>query len=381
MKKNKSSTKALSALLAVLMCLSCFAYFTFAASNPVLSVIGSEAAPGDLVTVTINMSGNPGIAGMSVDVSFDNSVLTPVSASAGSALVGKGVTSNFDDPSADTSDLDTIFFQLVSMKNVTTNGAFFTITFKVKDGSDAALSAIRINCNDAANQDLDDVYVNTTNGAVTILEAEEDDKKNEDNKDDEDLGQKAEIKLRNKASKIKYMVGRGDKFEPDEYATRYEVVECLYNLFDIDLMVDDDISFKDVDAKHNAMVKLFAAAGVINGYTDNTFRGNNTIKRSEFCVLVTALLDLDLGRARDQGFTDVKDKDWFAPYVNICAREGLVQGKGNNRFAPNANITRAEVATLINRITGADVDSATSCIYPDVDPDKWYFGQVAAAAK
>ena len=126
-------------------------------------------------------------------------------------------------------------------------------------------------------------------------------------------------------------------------------------------------------------VTYMSGKGIINGYpSDNTFRGTKTITRAEFCKIVTVLLDLDIKRATDQGFNDVKSH-WAKDYINICAREGLVQGKGEGRFDPDGQIKRCEVATLINRITGAK--AGTSCIYSDVPADAWYFGAVAAAAK
>ena len=146
-------------------------------------------------------------------------------------------------------------------------------------------------------------------------------------------------------------------------------------------MVDPSKSFKDVSTKYNTMVNLFAAAGVIKGYDDGTFKGDKTITRAEFCVLITNLMGLDISKARDQGFPDVKGNNWYVPYVNACAKAGYVKGRDTGNFDPNGLITRAEVATLINRITGADVESAVSCAYSDVNPAKWYFKQVAAAAK
>lgn len=377
MKKNAFKIKALSAIFAVVLCLSCFSSFAVAATTPTLSVSSIEGAAGDTVTVSVFMTGNPGIAGMTVLLNFDKSVLTPVSAGAGAKLASIGVTTNADDPSQNLSDLDAISFMFYRTTSYTGNGEFFTATFKINKNTKATSSIVSLVCREATNQDLDDVSVNTTSGMITIKEAEK-----EDDKTDSDNEVKATIKLRTKASKIKYMPGRSNgNFEPDAYATRYEVVECFWNLFEVDVMVDPSKSFKDVSTKYNTMVNLFAAAGVIKGYDDGTFKGDNTITRAEFCVLITNLMGLDISKARDQGFPDVKGNNWYVPYVNACAKEGYVKGRDTGKFDPNGLITRAEVATLINRITGVDVKSAVSCAYSDVNPAKWYFKQVAAAAK
>ena len=377
MKKNTFKIKALSAIFAVVLCLSCFSSFAFAATTPILSVSSVEGAAGDIVTVSVFMSGNPGIAGMKVLLNFDKSVLTPVSAGAGAKLASTGVTTNVDDPSQNLRDLDAISFMFYRTTSYKGNGEFFTATFRINKDTKATSSIVSVVCREATNQDLDDISVNTTSGMITIKEAEK-----EDDKTDSGNEAKATIKLRTKASKIKYMPGRSSgNFEPDANATRYEVVECFWNLFEVDVMVDPSKSFKDVSTKYNTMVNLFAAAGVIKGYDDGTFKGDKTITRAEFCVLITNLMGLDISKARDQGFPDVKGNNWYVPYVNACAKAGYVKGRDTGNFDPNGLITRAEVATLINRITGADVESAVSCAYSDVNPAKWYFKQVAAAAK
>lgn len=379
MKKIKQSFKVLSTILVVLVCLLCAAFVVSAAGDPVFSVVSTEGAPGDTITVTISVSGNPGIAGMSAELNFDKSVLTPTGVSAGNVLSRKEIISNFDAPEFDANKADSLTFMFYGATNVTGNGAFFVVTFKVKDGVKPSTSLLEFICDDASNQSQGVYDIADVVGRVSIIEAEEEEEKDDDKTDEKPL---AEIKLRNKANKIKYMAGRSNgKFEPDENATRYEVVECFYNLFDVDVMVNNSKSFKDVSTKYNSMVNLFAAAGVVKGYDDGTFKGDNTITRAEFCVLIVNLMGLDISKARDQGFPDVKGNNWYVPYVNACAKAGYVKGRDTGMFDPNGLITRAEVATLINRITKVNVEAATSCIYSDVSPKKWYFKQVAAAAK
>lgn len=378
MKRKIFTFKVLSLTLVLLMCLAGFSGMSFAAASPMFYISGSEAAPGELVTVVVNISDNPGIAGFCADLTYDPSVLTPVSAKAGSALTGGTLTSNLDSSSFDAKD-GMISFAYFSAADARNNGAFLTLTFRVNQNADAALSVIGVTCSDASNQNGEDVIVNSRSGAVSIKEAEKD--KEEDTTDKEEE-KKVEIKLRNRASQIKYMVGRGDKFEPDSNATRYEVVECFFNLFDVDVATNNTKSmFKDVDGKHVAMVNLFATAGVIKGMGDGTFQGNKTITRAEFCVFVVNLMGLDIKRVADQGFPDVKGNNWYVPYVNACAKAGYVKGRDTGEFDPNGLITRAEVATLINRITKVNVNAANDCPFDDVDPGKWYYKQVAAAAK
>lgn len=185
------------------------------------------------------------------------------------------------------------------------------------------------------------------------------------------------ITLKADAATIKYMIGRGDIFAAEADATRYEVVVALNNLFDIKT-TNEAIALSDVADEYKEVVELFTAAGIISGYPDGTFRGDKTITRAEFCKIVCVMLGLDVDGAADAGFADAADH-WAADYINACAAKGYVNGKGEGKFAPDANIKRGEVATLINRITGAE--AGTECAYADVAKDAWYFGAVAAAAK
>ncbi|MBE6538029.1 MAG: hypothetical protein E7671_01005 [Ruminococcaceae bacterium] len=184
------------------------------------------------------------------------------------------------------------------------------------------------------------------------------------------------ITLKADAADIKYMDGRGDKFEPTADATRYEVVKALANIFDI-VPGGEAKALTDVADEYKAVVDLFTAAGIIDGYTDNTFRGDKTITRQEVAKIIAVMMNLDIENAEDAGFTDVSG--WATDYINACANEGFVNGKGEGKFAPTANIKRGELAKLINNITGAK--DGDSCSYADVDMTAWYGPAVAAAAK
>ena len=59
-------------------------------------------------------------------------------------------------------------------------------------------------------------------------------------------------------------------------------------------------------------------------------------------------------------FTDVPDDIWYAPYVKSAARSGLVKGKAEGVFAPDASMTIAEAVTLAARFEAA--------LYEEIDP-------------
>ncbi|MFD0678358.1 MULTISPECIES: S-layer homology domain-containing protein [unclassified Paenibacillus] len=96
-----------------------------------------------------------------------------------------------------------------------------------------------------------------------------------------------------------------------------------------------------------ADVELLASKLVVNGRMDQSFVPQGEITRAEFATLLVK----GLGLSQDQStvFKDVAATDWHAGYVGAAAKAGLVEGLDNGSFAPNANITREQMAVMIGR--------------------------------
>ena len=81
--------------------------------------------------------------------------------------------------------------------------------------------------------------------------------------------------------------------------------------------------------------------------------------------------------------TDFKDYDrtaWYAEAVSAAVDNGLLYGKSSTIIDPNGDMTRAEMAAIINRSFGCYVKADISK-YKDVSKDKWYFEDVAMAVQ
>ena len=81
--------------------------------------------------------------------------------------------------------------------------------------------------------------------------------------------------------------------------------------------------------------------------------------------------------------TDFKDYDrtaWYAEAVSAAVDNGLLYGKSATIIDPNGDMTRAEMAAIINRSFGCYVKADISK-YKDVSNDKWYFEDVAMAVQ
>ena len=81
--------------------------------------------------------------------------------------------------------------------------------------------------------------------------------------------------------------------------------------------------------------------------------------------------------------TDFRDFDksaWYAEAVSAAVDNGLLYGKSSTIIDPNGDMTRAEMAAIINRSFGCYAKADISK-YKDVSKDKWYFEDVAMAVQ
>ncbi|MBQ3084914.1 MAG: S-layer homology domain-containing protein [Clostridia bacterium] len=110
------------------------------------------------------------------------------------------------------------------------------------------------------------------------------------------------------------------------------------------------VGFSDIPAGawYQSAVEYVVDAGLMNGMETTLFAPEATMTRAQ---LVTVLYRMEGSPApqADGGFTDVVEGAWFADAVNWAAEEEIVNGIGDNRFDPNAPITRAQLATILLR--------------------------------
>lgn len=118
------------------------------------------------------------------------------------------------------------------------------------------------------------------------------------------------------------------------------------------LTVTSPLSFKDVPSEewYAIFVEELASCGIINGKSDNNFDPNAEIKRGEFAKILFAASGENIVPYQNKtSFTDVSVSKWYAPYVEWAQEKGIVNGVGNHLFAPEDNISRQEIVAMIQR--------------------------------
>ncbi|MCS7463763.1 DUF5011 domain-containing protein [Paenibacillus doosanensis] len=110
--------------------------------------------------------------------------------------------------------------------------------------------------------------------------------------------------------------------------------------------------FADVDASSwaNRVIKNMAAKHIIDGVTDTEFNPEGSVTRAQFAAMIARALGLEASKAASRtSFADVDSAGWYAEAVAAVSEAGIVTGRGEDIFAPNAVITREEMAVMAVR--------------------------------
>ncbi|BBI31549.1 FN3 associated domain-containing protein [Cohnella abietis] len=140
--------------------------------------------------------------------------------------------------------------------------------------------------------------------------------------------------------------------------------------------------FSDVPATHWAArtLQVLAAKHVVNGVSDSLFQPEGDTTRAEFVALLVRALNLPASE-EVKVFKDVKSDEWYAGSVQATVKAGIVSGVSVDRFAPNAPITRAEMAVLIARALGLKDDANVNAGFADSEDIPVWAVPAAAALK
>ena len=187
----------------------------------------------------------------------------------------------------------------------------------------------------------------------------------------------------NTADHFAYIVGYGNgEVRPQNNITRAEVATIFFRLLTDDVR-DENLTktnrYSDVAATswYNTAVSTLSSMGIITGYPDGTFRPNAAITRAEFAA-IAARFDND-GDKTAAKFSDIATH-WAKDEISIAYNNGWITGYPDGTFGPQRNITRAETATMINRVLDRVPSEESHLlsrgvmqIWPDANPGDWFY--------
>lgn len=110
----------------------------------------------------------------------------------------------------------------------------------------------------------------------------------------------------------------------------------------------ETVSFTDMQGH---WAEIYASklnkTGIMNGYPDGSFKGENPITRAELTKTLAVAFNIPSGS--ELSFSDVDKSSWYAPYVAGALSAGVVNGFEDGTFAPDSNITRQDAVLMIYR--------------------------------
>ena len=117
------------------------------------------------------------------------------------------------------------------------------------------------------------------------------------------------------------------------------------------LVTISNAAFSDADKiSHDEAVDVLNTLGVINGMPDGSFAPAGNVTRAEMAKMISIIMLGDVDAAAfvgtSTGLTDIKGH-WAEGYIQYCYSQGIIAGRGDGTFAPNANVTAVEAAKML----------------------------------
>lgn len=140
---------------------------------------------------------------------------------------------------------------------------------------------------------------------------------------------------------------------PDGNVTREEVAKMMVVARRFAISQDTAIEAQDADSVSDWAKGYFKTAiekGIINGYTDGTVRGTGEVNRAEMATIIVRSINASIDSFTASSFADITEADWYAKYVECAKTLGIVNGYQDGSFRGEDLVTRREAFAMIERM-------------------------------
>lgn len=306
MKRKTGWALALAAVLVLGLCTG-----AAAVQSPILTLCAPQTLPavGEQCTVTVRLDECPGILSAECVLAFDADVVQCTAIKTGTALRGMLTAVNAQYAP------DAAKLAAASASAVTSTGTVATFTFTVLAAGDADFS-------------LRDVLLSGTDGAAMQPVLRQDTPQMPDVDDAPDTDD----------------VPEADDEDADD-AQDTAVAETD---------VDEPARFSDVVADFWGadVIARAAALGLVDGFSDGTFRPNAAVTRAQFVTMLWRMAGKPTAQSAAL-FSDVPANAWYHAALDWAVEQGCVSGVGGGKFAPDGSVTREQAAAMLFRYHGS----------------------------
>ncbi len=141
--------------------------------------------------------------------------------------------------------------------------------------------------------------------------------------------------------------------------------------------------FADIDEttiEGKASLNLYEK-GIIGGYPDGEFKGENAVNRAEAAKFILLARDGEISEESDNPdrFPDVSSGQWFHKYVMTCELEGIIEGYPDGFFRPQDTVNTVEFLKML--AIAFDLELGLDYSYEDVQKIDWFSDYAGIAEK
>ncbi|WHH58740.1 DVUA0089 family protein [Petroclostridium sp. X23] len=138
-------------------------------------------------------------------------------------------------------------------------------------------------------------------------------------------------------------------FKPDKPISRAEFMTFVNKAFGYKKIADMNYTDAPKGAWYEDVISKAKAAGYISGYTDGTIRPDASITRQEAAVVIAKIKELESDPESASAFVDAAGMpDWSKGFIGAVAKAGYMKGYPDGSFKPEKNVTRAEAITALD---------------------------------
>lgn len=155
------------------------------------------------------------------------------------------------------------------------------------------------------------------------------------------------------------MTGVSDsEFAPEATTIRAMIVSMLARLENVTSAADAGFADVAVDDWYATAVNWAAANGIVNGISDDTFAPNDPITREQFAAMLMNYAQWKgqdtSARADLSHYSDAENiSSWANDVLSWAVAEGLLAGVTDDQLQPQGQVTRAQVAAIMQRFLEA----------------------------
>ncbi len=126
----------------------------------------------------------------------------------------------------------------------------------------------------------------------------------------------------------------------------------VFPMFGASVMADGTMPFTDVKSGkwYYEAIKRVYDEGIMNGLSDKIFAPSENMTRAQLVTIICRISgDAYEGLGENLTFSDTKSDAWYSDYVGWAVKDSIVAGYPEGKFKPNAQVTRAELAVVFAR--------------------------------